>query len=257
MSAASSKGRFEMARAKANILEKLREQMGFLRTSVRAFYEGDFAESVRIATTIRVLVHETGSSKALLVQAMPSGLELPIFDRAREKTEHEHILGFAVSVRLGSTLAPAVDLGSSHYSLSSIGAWWNRTVFTFPSHFGTQMVYRRKQVVLILANKEGGAHVDENEDPDYRRLMTDSPLSFAVSGVRLATPDLARFLTAQSGVEMLDCLKRNFFPDEEVPVKWEFGVAAPVAQYMDSISLTPSVIDPVFPRAEVYVTKRN
>jgi hypothetical protein len=132
MSAASSKGRFEMARAKANILEKLREQMGFLRTSVRAFYEGDFAESVRIATTIRVLVHETGSSKALLVQAMPSGLELPIFDRAREKTEHEQILGFAVSVRLGSTLAPAVDLGSSHYSLSSIGAWWNRTVFTFP-----------------------------------------------------------------------------------------------------------------------------
>jgi len=68
--------------------------------------------------------------------------------------------------------------------------------------------------------------------------MTDSPLSFAVSGVRLATPDLARFLTAQSGVEMLDCLKRNFFPDEEVPVKWEFGVAPPVAQYMDSISLT-------------------
>ena len=257
MSAASSKGRFEMARAKANILEKLREQMGFLRTSVRAFYEGDFAESVRIATTIRVLVHETGSSKSLLVQAMPSGLELPIFDRAREKTENEHIVGFAVSVRLGSTLAPAVDLGSSHYSLSSIGAWWNRTVFTFPSQFGTQMVYRRKQVVLILANKEGGAHVDENEDPDYRRLMTDSPLSFAVSGVRLATPDLARFLNAQSGVEMLDCLKRNFFPDEEVPVKWEFGVAPPVAQYMDSISLTPSVIDPVFPRAEVHVTKRN
>ena len=107
-----------MARAKANILEKLREQMGFLRSSLRAFYEGRFAESLRIATTIRVLVHETGSSKALLVQAMPNGLELPIFDRAREKTEHEHILGFAVSVRLGSTLAPAVDLGSSHYSLN-------------------------------------------------------------------------------------------------------------------------------------------
>jgi len=117
------------------------------------------------------------------------------------------------------------------------------------------MIYRRKRVVLILANKEGGAHVDENEDPDYRRLLIDSPLSSVVSGVRLATPDLARFLTAQSGVEMLDCLLRNFFPDEEVPVKWEFGVA-PV-QYMDSISLTPSVIDPVFPRADVRVTKRN
>jgi len=127
-----------MARAKASILEKLKEQMGFLRTSLRTFYEGEFAESVRIATTIRLLVHETGSSKALLVQAIPNGLELPVFDRAQEKAEHEHILGFAVGVRLGSTLAPAVDLGSAHYSLSSVGGWWNRTVFTFPSQFGTR-----------------------------------------------------------------------------------------------------------------------
>jgi len=87
--------------------------------------------------------------------------------------------------------------------------------------------------------------------------MTDSPLSFPVSGVRLDTPDLARFLTAQSGVEMLDCLKRNFFPDEEVPLKWEFGAAPNVAQYMDRISLTPGIIEPVFPRAEVHVTRRN
>lgn len=71
------------------------------------------------------------------------------------------------------------------------------------------------------------------------------------------TPDLARFLTAQSGVEMLECLKRNFFPDEDVPLKWEFGVAPPVAQYMDRISLTQTLVVPAFPRAEVQVTKRN
>jgi hypothetical protein len=58
-----------------------------------------------------------------------------------------------------------------------------------------------------------------NRSPDYRRLITDAPLSFAVSGVLLETPDLAKFLAAQSGVEMLDCLKRNFFPDVEVPFK--------------------------------------
>lgn len=245
-----------MARAQANILARLREQMGFLHASLRTFYEGNFAESVRIATTIRVLVHETGRSKSLLQQARPNGLELPILDHVRERTEHEEILSFAVSVRLGSPVAPAVDLGSTHYSLSSVGAWWNRTVFTFPK-FGTQLVYRRKQVILILANKEGGAHVDENEDQDYKRLMTDPPLTFAVPGVQLDTPDLARFLTAQSGVEILDCLKRNFFPDEEVPPKWEFGVAPPIAQYMDRISLTPRVIDPVFPRGELHVTRRN
>lgn len=130
-------------------------------------------------------------------------------------------------------------------------------MFVFPSKLGTQLIYRRKQVVLTLANKEGGAHVDENEDPNYRRLLTDSPLSFGGPGLRLNTPDLARCMTAQSGVEILDCLRRNFFPDEEAALKWEFGVAPQVAQYMDRISLTPQVIDPVFLRGEVHVTRRN
>ncbi len=236
-----------MARSKENILARLKEQIEFLRASLRAFYAGNFAESTRIATILRVLVHESGRSKPLLKQAQPNGLELPILEHAGEWPGQEQIFSFAVSVRMGPTVTPAVDLGSSLYSLSSVGAWWNRTVFTFQSRIGTQLIYRRKRVVLILANKEGGAHVDANEDPDYVRLLTDLPLSFADYGVEIETPDLARFLTAQSGVEMLECLNRNFFPDEDVPLKWEFGVAPPVAQYMDQISLTQSVIVPAFP----------
>jgi hypothetical protein len=231
--------------------------MGFLRTSLRAFYAGDFAESVRIATIIRVLVHESGMSKPLLKQAKPNGLELPILEHVGEWRGQEEIFSFAVSVRLGPTVAPAVDLASSHHTLSSLGGWWNRTVFTFQSRIGTQLIYRRKQVVLILSNKEGGAHVDQNEDADYARLLTDLPLSFADYGLQVETPDLARFLTAQSGVEMLECLKRNFFPDEQVPLKWEFGLAPPVAQYMDQLSLTQRLVTPAFPMGEIRVTKRD
>jgi hypothetical protein len=245
-----------MARPKENILARLKEQMEFLRTSLRAFYAGNFAESVRIATIIRVLVHESPASKPLLNMAQPDGLDLPILDHAGEWPGADVILGFAVSVRLGPTIAPAVDLGSSHYIVSSVCAWWNRVVFTFPSRIGTQLTYRRKQVVLILANKEGGTHVDPNEDPDYARLLTDLPLSFADYGFQTETPDLARFLTAQSGVEMLECLKRNFSPDQEVPLKWEFGVAPLIAQYMDQISLTRGLVVPAFPKAEIRVTKR-
>ena len=75
--------------------------------------------------------------------------------------------------------------------------------------------------------------------------------------VQFETPDLARFLTAQSGAEILECLKRNFFSDEEIPLKWEFGVAPRIAQYIDRISVTPGFVEPVFPRAEFHVTKRN
>src|SRR5258707_6741695 len=187
-----------MARPKENILAKLKEQMDFLRNSVRAFYDGQFAESERIATAIRVLVHETQQCKPLLKQAQPNGLDLQIREHVDEaKPGAEEIFSFAVGVRMGPTLAPAVDLGSSHYTPSSIGAWWNRTVFTFPSRVGTQLVYTRKKVVLILANKEGGAHVDEYEDPDYARLLTDLPLTFAWNGINIETPDMARFLAAQ------------------------------------------------------------
>lgn len=112
-------------------------------------------------------------------------------------------------------------------------------------------------MVLVLSNKEGGAHVDQYEAPDYARLLTDLPLSFADYGLQVETPDLARFLAAQSGVEMLECLKRNFFTNEEVPLKWEFGVAPPVAQYMGQISLTQRLVTPAFPIGEIRVTKRD
>lgn len=246
-----------MIRRAENVVARVKEQMEFLRTSLRGFYAGDFAESVRIATSIRVLVHETGMSKPLLKQAKPNGLELSILEHVGERDGQDAVFNFAVSVRMGPTLSPAVDLGSAHHTLSSVGAWWNRTVFAFQSRLGTQLTYRRKHVVLILANKEGGAHVDQNQDPDYERLLTDLPLSFADYGIPVETPDLARFVTAQSGVQMLECLKRNFFPDEEVPTKWEFGVAPPVAQYMDQISLTERLIAPAFPLGEVRVTKRG
>lgn len=247
-----------MVRRKDELLDKLREQMGLLRASLDSFYQGNFAEGLRIATIIRVLVHETYQSKPLLKQIRHDALSLEIPEHVDDaKPGQEEIMRFAVGVRPGPTLAPAADLRSEHYYLSSVGSWWNRIVFTFPSRVGTQVTYTRKQIVLILANREGGAHLDPDEDPSYRRLLTDQPLRFAFRGVPVETPDLARFLTAQSGVEMLDCLKRNFFPGSDVPAKWEFGPAPPVAIYLDQISvLNPQVVSP-FLRREIRVTKRE
>ena len=126
-----------MTRPKENVLARLKEQMGFLRTSLCAFYGGNFAESVRIATIIRTLVHESGRSKPLLKQVQPNGLDLPILDHVGEWPGEKAIFRFAVSVRMGATIAPAVDLASTHYKPSTIGAWWNEEVFTFQSQLGS------------------------------------------------------------------------------------------------------------------------
>src|SRR6266481_5878797 len=90
-----------MPRPKENVHARLKEQMDFLLTSLRAFYDGNFAESVRIATAIRVLVHESGRSKPLLTQAQPNGLDLPILEHVGEWPAQVEIFSFAVSIRLG------------------------------------------------------------------------------------------------------------------------------------------------------------
>ena len=130
-------------------------------------------------------------------------------------------------------------------------------VFSFPTSVGPQAIYMRKDIVLILANKEGGAHVDQHDDPNYVRLLTNEKLKFSFEGAEVETPDLARFLTAQSGVEMLECIKRNFFPDYEMPSKWEYGVAPPIARYMDSIALIGQRVIRPFPTGELRVTRRD
>lgn len=254
-------------RRKEDFLTKLQEQMGFLRRSLEAFYRGDFDEAVRIATTIRVLVHETGRSKPLLKSIRPDGLELPILDHAeQEERGGEKVLCFIVGLRLGpgASVAPAVDLCSTHYGLTSIGAWWGHRVFIFRSLGKPMIVFPRKKVILVLANKEGGAHLDQSEDSDYASLLLDRPLRFdleagpLIGKVPIETPNLARFLAAQAGVEMLECLKRNFFPECEVPLKWEYGVPDPGVQwYLDKISaeMVESLVWTPFPTRRVEIMR--
>ncbi len=165
------------------------------------FTRGDFAESVRIATIIRVLVHESGMSKPLLTQAKPNGLELPILEHVGEWAGQEPIFGLCCKRENGTQ------------SRTCRGSW----LLTPHLEFHWCMVESHCFHVSVTA---GHAVVDPNEDADYTRLLTDLPLSFADYGVPVETPDFARFLTAQSGVEMLDSLRRNFFPDQEVPSKW-------------------------------------
>ena len=51
---------------------------------IEAFYAGDIAEAVRIAVTIRVLVHKTQRSKALFEQVDPNYLDMEIRDKTKD-----------------------------------------------------------------------------------------------------------------------------------------------------------------------------
>ncbi|NNC12892.1 hypothetical protein HII28_13525 [Planctomonas sp. JC2975] len=55
-----------MPRTMEEFQASLRDQLSFIDASAHAYDMGPYAESLRLATTIRVLVHDTPSSRSLL-----------------------------------------------------------------------------------------------------------------------------------------------------------------------------------------------
>jgi len=66
----------------------------------------------------------------------------------------------------------------------------------------------KKQVVLDVANKDGGAHVDD-EVPARHVAASSPPVVFGANG-NFVRPNFARTTVAQAGNELLEYIERNF-----------------------------------------------
>jgi hypothetical protein len=193
--------------------EKLREQCDFLKSSVASFQQGQSGEALRIATTVRVLVHETGSSKPLLKQLNPNYLQITIKDSPPPGPVNPggmvlFYIGVGVQMDGGGRVTPLTG-GKPNEQLVPLGSWWNQTILIF-SESNERIVFTRKSLLLTLANKEGGAHVDTSLPAAYEKFVVGSPLRLIANGIQTDTVNLARFCAVESGLEMIECLERNF-----------------------------------------------
>ncbi len=200
----------------------LREQIRFLRRSAEAYDEGDHAESKRLASTIRTLVHETKMSKALLGQL--GTLKTTQFFSSALATHPNNLLP-----ELGVI---AISSGASHYQalLDDVppparnrklpfDEWWNEVVFRHGE--GNVEVMTRKRLVLSAANKEGGSHVDEAE-PDYAQLDGDRLRWFA--GVAGSEPAIVKGAPAAALRQIAHEVLRTLVPTYSKPGRFSPGV---------------------------------
>lgn len=142
-------------------------QLGFLWRSCDAYDRGHIDEAVRIATVIRVLIHDTPASTSLL-----NHLDAP------------HIL-LSSSVVTDPDIEPVFMSGMGRLTITSrettrrantdpstlqiqltVPQWWNQVVYIYGKIHAT-----RKSLVLGAANKDGGAHVDAKLNKEYEALM--------------------------------------------------------------------------------------
>lgn len=156
----------------ARLGEKLREQLGFLHRSAKAFDEGHEEEGLRLATVMRVLFHDTFNkrtgkpiSAALMTQLAMSDsvmLSTPRTDLA----DWRDFLSVRIDLKSPSptALIPRLDLQLVEVSLPT---WWGTDSVTNAD--GTSV--SRRRLICSAANKDGGAHVDPKLERFYEELM--------------------------------------------------------------------------------------
>jgi len=160
--------------------DHLRRQIGFLQRSADAFDAGYIDEAVRIATTIRVLIHNTGSSVSLLKHLNATTISLlSSCDGASPSTPLYMGLGVPKVKNDGGTIkatyAPLLDGPVKIYV--PVSKWWDMIVYVLGS--GARL--SRKKIVLTAANKDGGAHVDSALTSEYEALARQGAVGYLMT----------------------------------------------------------------------------
>lgn len=146
--------------------EHLRRQLNFLRSSANAYDEGYLDEAYRIATAIRVLIHNTSNSVSLLHHLNADSIPLlsttePASPRA---IFYDGMSLIQFANETGLTVKPALELATDRRYIPA-NDWWTEEIFV---HDKTRLA--RKHIALFAANQDGGAHVDASLNNDYAKL---------------------------------------------------------------------------------------
>lgn len=175
-------------------LDHLVEQLEFMDASCEAYDSGSRSEAKRLATTVRVLVHDTRASKSLLGQIgvkdkvpWADGIIPAILKNLIEEQEKGNLgsASLLTMVKLGAgflenyeliKVVPVFDVHPLGDRWVPFDYWWTtaRLVDT------NEQPISRKQIVLFLANKSGGAHVDDLPD-SWRFITRENGMGFNLS----------------------------------------------------------------------------
>ena len=156
--------------AEKEIKDKLHEQLNFLEVSAERFDDGDTSEHVRLSSAIRIIMHNAGSNHALLHQ-LKMEEEVDFFDsslgRGTVIGPTEALVMKSITSEGASYIAPLDDFPPSYtWKTASYSDYWTRVIF----EDGDSNKFSRMELVIAVANTDGGAHVDPDLKKDYVAL---------------------------------------------------------------------------------------
>lgn len=181
-----------------------------LRLSCQSYDKGYFGEAKRLATSVRVLVHDTNTSHSLFEQL---GIKRKLaFSSTPSAYGKNNLLAecHLVMALVGPqpTYEAALDRLPFPWQQLPFDGWWSQVVVRDAK--GER--FSRKDLVLWFANKEGGAHVDPKLDERYRKLQDENSFGFTfVANGAEATPTAGVELACMRQIahEILCTVERN------------------------------------------------
>jgi hypothetical protein len=175
---------------RAYYMAALEQHRQLLKAAVEQMSEGNLVHALTIATSIRVLLHETGSSIPLLKRLRTDYLSLPIFTTAAPKSQPTPpnvramtVMHIAANLMIADgklSLNPTINIESCEQK--TLGRWWTDLGLLVPG--GSPL--SRKDIILGVANKEG-VHVDDDMPRNYRIMLQSKSLR-----IRSTIPNMSR-----------------------------------------------------------------
>lgn len=158
--------------------QHLKDTIQALELSIDALDKGYEGEAGRLAAAIRVLVHDTSSSHSLLGQLGQKNI--PFYDTSlpynpKSIMPYVGLTAMDVTKQLATHVALLDNLPpESPLRWVDFDEWWNRVIFIDKNASETS----RKDLILALANKDGGAHVAPVLDEKYANLSRRNSLAW-------------------------------------------------------------------------------
>ena len=208
-----------MGNINAKLRSHLTTQKYRLATALNSFYNADSknpaagdAAAIEVAQAIRVLVH---SKRALLKQLMPdfedrqspsiqsrlkAGRRIAPGNFAQTRGLHQDV------VIMGDRIRYDRKKPTSATPRAFLRDWWSQACW----NSGANSI-SNEEIVLGLANKDGGAHVDGRGSPNYRKAKEQGQLFFGqgLSNIAkmghmaaIAGDQLKAFITVNFGEEL-------------------------------------------------------
>ncbi len=172
---------------KEELANHLKEQIDFMIASAIQFDNGFEGEAKRLAIAILILVHDTSRCSALLTQL--NNLNILFYDSSSAFNPRNLATSNCLTVMeaskgeneglRGDYIAPLDNLPATRNKdrKVSFDRWWRRnTVYKD----NLENTFTRRDLVLIVADKEGGAHIDPELDQAYANLAKFNSLGWKV-----------------------------------------------------------------------------